>query len=52
MTRDRLIDLSHPIEAGMTTYPGLPAPEITILVEREASRANYAPGVYVPRSTS
>ena len=43
--RDRLIDLSHPIEAGMTTYPGLPVPEIRQHLTREASRAHYAPGV-------
>ena len=44
---DRLIDLSHPIEAGMTTYPGLPVPEIRQHLSREASRAHYAPGVEV-----
>src|SRR6478609_7891644 len=45
MTRDRLIDLSHPIEAGMTTYPGLPVPEIRQHLTSEASRGHYAPGV-------
>ncbi len=45
MTTDRLIDLSHPIEAGMTTYPGLPVPEIRQHLTREASRGHYAPGV-------
>lgn len=40
----RLVDLSHPIEAGMTTYPGLPAPVITPVLSREASRDRYAPG--------
>ncbi|GAA0245703.1 cyclase family protein [Cryptosporangium japonicum] len=40
-----LIDLSHEIRAGMTTYPGLPAPEITPHLTREASRDVYAPGV-------
>lgn len=40
----RLIDLSHPIEAGMTTYPGLPVPIITPVLTREASRDHYAPG--------
>jgi kynurenine formamidase len=43
-TRRRLIDLSHPIEDGMVTYPGLPAPEITEHLTREASRERYAPG--------
>jgi kynurenine formamidase len=40
----RLIDLSHPIEAGMTTYPGLPVPEVSQHLTREASRSHYAPG--------
>ncbi|HEY8340773.1 MAG TPA: cyclase family protein [Egibacteraceae bacterium] len=40
----RLVDLSHPIVAGMTTYPGLPGPEITPHLTREASRAHYAEG--------
>jgi arylformamidase len=33
-----LVELSHPITAGMTTYPGLPGPEITPYLTREASR--------------
>jgi arylformamidase len=41
----RLVDLSHPIEEGMTTYPGLPVPEIHPYLTREASVARYAPGV-------
>ena len=40
-----LIDLSHTIEHGMTTYPGLPGPIICDFLSREASRATYAPGV-------
>jgi len=40
----RLIDLSHPIESGMTTYPGLPGPILSDYLSREASRANYAEG--------
>src|SRR3989337_2825085 len=40
----RIIDLSHPIEDGMLTYPGLPAPEITEHLSREASRERYPPG--------
>ena len=39
------IDLSHSIEHGMTTYPGLPAPIICDYLSREASRAHYAAGV-------
>jgi arylformamidase len=39
------VDLSHTIEHGMTTYPGLPGPLICDFLSREASRARYAPGV-------
>jgi kynurenine formamidase len=41
----RLVDLSHTIEHGMTTYPGLPGPIICDYLSREASRTRYAPGV-------
>jgi kynurenine formamidase len=41
----RLVELSHRIDAGMTTYPGLPGPQITAHLTREASRERYAPGV-------
>ncbi len=44
MTARRLIDLSHPIEPEMTTYPGLPGPVITDFLSREDSRGKYAPG--------
>lgn len=40
----RLVDLSHPISAGMVTLPGLPGPEITPHLTREASAAVYAEG--------
>ena len=40
----RIVDLSHPIHAGLVTYPGLPAPEITPFLTRADSRAKYAPG--------
>ena len=40
----RLVELSHPISHGMITYPGLPGPEITDHLSREASRALYAQG--------
>ena len=40
----RLVELSHIIRAGMVTYPGLPGPEITPYLAREASRERYAPG--------
>jgi arylformamidase len=41
----RLVELNHVIAAGMTTYPGLPGPEITPHLSRESSRSHYAPGV-------
>jgi arylformamidase len=41
----RFLDLSHTIEHGMTTYPGLPGPLICDYLSREASRGRYAPGV-------
>src|SRR5215475_8467518 len=40
----RLIDVSHEIEGGMVTYPGLPAPIISDHLSREASRGVYAEG--------
>ncbi len=40
----RLIDLSHPIEHGMVTYPGLPGPVVSDFLGREASRGHYAEG--------
>ena len=39
-----IIDLSHTIRAGMTTYPGLPAPALTPHLTRDDSRSIYAPG--------
>jgi arylformamidase len=40
----RIVDLSHVIEGGMTTYPGLPGPHICDFWTREASAANYDDG--------
>ena len=37
----KLIDLSHPIEHGMLTYPGLPGPVIADHLSRAASRERY-----------
>jgi kynurenine formamidase len=39
-----LIELSHPIRHGLVTYPGLPAPEITEHLSREAGARIYGPG--------
>ena len=40
----RLVDLSHVIEHGMTTYKGLPGPRICDFWEREGTAANYDDG--------
>jgi arylformamidase len=39
-----IVDLSHVLEDGTVTYPGLPAPVISDHLSREASRQRYAPG--------
>jgi len=39
-----IVDLSHVIEAGMTTYKGLPGPHICDFWTRESSAANYDDG--------
>lgn len=39
-----VVELSHVIRAGMTTYPGLPGPEITDHLARADSRRHYSPG--------
>jgi arylformamidase len=40
----RLIDLSHDVTDGMTTYPGLPGPRMSPWLTREQSVDRYAPG--------
>jgi arylformamidase len=42
--RGLLIDLSHTIEDGMITYPGLPGPVIGEHLSREDSRTRYREG--------
>ena len=42
--RAEIIDLSHVIEEGMTTYKGLPGPHICDFWTREGSAANYDDG--------
>ncbi len=39
-----LVDLSHDVVHGMTTYRGLPGPVISDHLSRDASRGRYAPG--------
>ncbi len=43
-SRGRLIDVSHTIEHGMVTYPGLPVPTISDWLSRDASQTRYAAG--------
>lgn len=40
----RFVDLSHTVEHGMVTYPGLPGPVITAHLTREDSRSHYSGG--------
>lgn len=40
----RFIDVSHPVEHGLITYKGLPAPIICDYMSREQSRRHYAEG--------
>jgi arylformamidase len=40
----RFLDLSHTLEPGLVTYPGLPSPVICDFLTREDSRRHYAPG--------
>lgn len=40
-----MIDLSHTIVDGMTTYPGLPEPKVETHLSREAAEDIYGPGL-------
>jgi arylformamidase len=44
MAMPRLIDVSHTVEDGLITYPGLPGPIVCDFLSREASRAHYDEG--------
>jgi kynurenine formamidase len=44
VTSRRFVDLSHPIDSGMVTYAGLPAPVVSEFLTREASRGKYGEG--------
>ncbi len=39
------IDLSHVITDGLVTYPGLPAPQVSDHLSREAAEEIYGPGI-------
>jgi kynurenine formamidase len=41
----RLVDCSHEVVDGMTTYPGLPGPTITTHLSREDTAQRMAPGI-------
>jgi arylformamidase len=41
----RVIDLSHVVESGMITHPGLPGPIVCDFLSRADSRSRYAEGV-------
>jgi arylformamidase len=43
--KGRVIDLSHEIDAGMITHPGLPGPIICDFLSRQDSKSRYAEGV-------
>ncbi len=43
-TGARLVDLSHVVEDGLETYPGLPAPRISAFLTHEGSRERYDAG--------
>ena len=45
----KLVDLSHVISEGLSTYPGLPAPHIFEHLDRAAAEEFYGP---VSRSRS
>jgi len=40
----KFVELSHIVEDGMITYPGLPGPAIRDFLSREASREHYSAG--------
>lgn len=39
------VEVSHPINEGMKTYPGLPVPEVRVILDYDASHGRYAEGV-------
>ncbi|WIM96921.1 cyclase family protein [Actinoplanes oblitus] len=40
----RFVELSHVVRDGLTTYPGLPAPQVSRYLSHAESRDRYAPG--------
>ena len=35
------VEISHVIESGMVTYPGLPVPEVNVIMDHDTSRERY-----------
>lgn len=46
-----VIDLTHVVEEGMVTYPGLPAPVLEVHLSREDSKTRYAEGTQFEMAT-
>jgi arylformamidase len=40
-TPPRFVEVSHVIEPGMVTYPGLPVPQAEVIVDHDTSRERY-----------
>ena len=40
-SQPHFVEVSHVIEPGMTTYPGLPVPEVDVIVDHDSSRIRY-----------
>ena len=47
----RLVDLTHPVEEGMVTYPGRPVPRFGLHLSRADSAAHYTPGTQFELAT-
>jgi arylformamidase len=41
MDMPHFVEISHVIEPGMVTYPGLPVPEAVVFVDHDTSRERY-----------
>ena len=37
----RFVEVSHVIEPGMVTYPGLPVPQAEVIIDHDTSRERY-----------
>jgi kynurenine formamidase len=39
-----IVDLSHPLEPGMPSYPGLPVPKFNVFLAHDSQSSKYSPG--------